>query len=153
VALFFAVNNDPSLDGAVYVSSSFETIDYDRAPNPFEIAQDYMLLPPHVSPRIAAQAARFTISKNPLKPLPLGEKSEKLIIKSKAKDAISTFLTIQYNIGPATLFPGLDGVCKQIAEETYKSEKLISPILRIASLINPMRTNKTGNLPLDGDTS
>ncbi len=139
VALFFAVNNDSSLDGVVYVSQSFETINYEKASNPLEITKDYMLVPPHISPRIPAQAACFTISKDSLKPLHIGDQGKKLIISSTVKDVILTSLMKKYNIGPATLFPGLDGVCKQIAEEVFTSEKIKSPYLKVAGLIIPMQ--------------
>ena len=145
VALYFACSGNDNVDGAIYSILNIPTLDLDKAPNPFDIDNDYMLLPAHISFRIAAQASIFSVSRNPQ--IPLEESVEKpltkYIISSKRKFAILSFLVLRFGIGPSSLFPGLDGLCEQIALETttfknvvYRAEGLIE----IADLLKKMKT-------------
>jgi hypothetical protein len=66
VALYFACEKDYKLDGVVYSLGNMARLKPDESSDPFNIEQDYIIKAPHLSPRIAAQSAYFTISKNPL---------------------------------------------------------------------------------------
>ena len=126
VALYFACISDTNTDGAVYSLSNIPILDLEKSPNLFDIQSNYMLLPPHISVRVAAQSSWFSVSQNPL--IPLEESTEesitKYIINSKKKSVILTFLVFRFNIGPSSLFPGLDGICEQIAIEIEKFKDL-----------------------------
>jgi len=137
VALYFACNNksNSSDDGAVYRASGIKLFDpskYDGSelPNPFKIDQNYRVMTPHISPRITAQAATFTISKNPIEPLEFdiigaeGRTNDKIIVKADAKKRILRQL-LDLNIGSSSLFPGLDGLCKELKEELSLFKKII----------------------------
>ena len=125
VALFFACNADLSTDGAVYNLVGPKWLDLDNAIDPFEIDQDYYYQPRHFLPRLAAQSSFFTISSNPLIPLDdryglvefQGKQLEriaKIIVAANAKEAILKQL-LDFGVGWANLFPGLDGLCREIS--------------------------------------
>ena len=116
-ALFFACAADQDTDGAVYVlGSTIKQLDVQKVSSPFDVADDFYISPPHISARIAAQAAFFTVSKNPCEPLVSGV-TRKLIIDAQAKHWLARDLT-RYGTNSATLFPDLAGLATQIAFET-----------------------------------
>jgi len=100
VALYFACvsDNHLSIDGAVYRrrgDKQFrpELFDESKLASPFGIDEDYFVLPKYISPRITAQAAAFTISKNPSEPLPEISSDEyatndKILVKASSKKKI-----------------------------------------------------------------
>ena len=100
VALYFACagENYSSVDGAVYRRRGDEQFFPERytdvsIPSPFDIDKDYFLFPPFISPRIAAQASAFTISKNPFEPLPVIPSNEwatndKIIVNANSKKSL-----------------------------------------------------------------
>jgi len=139
VALYFACTGDNHLsaDGAVYRLSGLDQLqpEYFSHPdysNPFSIDRDYYIFPPHITPRITAQSSAFTVSKNPIEPLeiPFIDKdrgpNDTIIIRADSKGKILKQL-IDLGIGPSTLFPGIDGLCKQIADEASVAKRLFAP--------------------------
>ena len=128
VALYFACagENYSSVDGAVYRRRGDEQFFPEQyadvsIPSPFDIDKDYFLFPPFISPRIAAQAAAFTISKDPVEPLPTIASDEwatndEIIVNAASKKRLLRQLS-ELNINVESLFPDLDGLCKQITEE------------------------------------
>lgn len=128
VALYFACSNDFSVDGAVYLASGLEKLEPEVVRDPFNIPKCFYLAPRHISPRIAAQSAYFTVSRDPLEPLKVSHNyfnpsepeietsNARIIIRSGAKLHILNQLR-RINIGSASLFPGLDGLAKQISME------------------------------------
>jgi hypothetical protein len=139
VALYFACfgENHLSADGAVYRLSGLEQLLPDKFSrpefsNPFEIKTDYYIYPPHISPRITAQLSVFTVSKDPTQPFEISPMdkdmgpNDKILVDASAKENILQQL-MDLGIGPATLFPDLDGLCKQIAVETSIEKKLSAP--------------------------
>ena len=138
VALYFACSNEKYVDcdGGVYRRSwnvnSIITIDLMRHKKPFEISNDFVINPPHISPRIAAQASIFTISKNPMRPLEIDPTTkemfpnDKIIINGSSKEKI-LFQLRDLGIGPASLFPGLEGECEQISVEVKTEKAMLSP--------------------------
>ncbi|MFN8461493.1 MAG: FRG domain-containing protein [Anaerolineales bacterium] len=128
-ALYFACTGDTNIDGAIYSISSIPTLlDTEKSPDPFNVEKDYMIIPPHISPRVAAQSSLFSASKNPLIPLEgtIEKPITKYIVNSKRKFAILSFLVLKFGIGPSSLFPGLDGLCEQIALETNTFKSITS---------------------------
>ena len=122
VSLYFACVGDAMIDGAIYSLSKVPMLDTEKNPNPFETKGNCMLMPPHLSPRVASQSSWFSASENPLIPLEeiIDEPITKYIISAKKKSEILTFLVFKFGIGPGSLFPGLDGICQQVALETNK---------------------------------
>ena len=128
VALYFACVGDNylSADGAVYRCRGYEQFRPERftdstIPGPFDIHKNYFVLPPHISPRITAQAGAFTISKNPMEPLEIIASDEyatndRVFVKEGSKKKLLKQLS-DLNIHAASLFPDLVGLCEQIKEE------------------------------------
>lgn len=128
-ALYFACTGETNVDGAIYSISNIPTLlELEESPSPFDIDSDYMIIPPHISPRVAAQSSWFSASKNPLVPLEgtIEKPIVKYIISSKRKFAIRSSLAIKFGAGPSSLFPGLDGLCEQIALETNTFKSITS---------------------------
>ena len=131
VALYFACEKDQYQNGAVYLLGEFLELDPTATPNPFEITTDYVLGPRHISSRITAQASFFTVSHDPTRPLEV--RHEFIDLKANERKSISLRIIItgpsvkyimledlrKIGIGPASLFPGLDGLCKEIAVEDF----------------------------------
>jgi hypothetical protein len=136
VALYFACNKDLEKDGAVYLSTGFFELNPDENPDPFNITKNYHLYPPHITQRITAQDACFTVSANPLEPLEAKEYGRtdlggpayisKITIKSQSNIAgISGKQEImdglrKYGVDNAKLFPGLDGLCQEITAQALR---------------------------------
>ena len=130
-ALYFAcLNRD--VDGAVYLTEKGEELN--DPSKVFNLEKDLFLTPRHISPRITAQSGHFTISKNPIQPLslkPLRFLSEnrkniqdnRVIIPHKAKRRLLMQLR-DINISAASLFPGLDGLAKDISVEYLKLREI-----------------------------
>ncbi|MBI5963138.1 MAG: hypothetical protein HY863_06670 [Chloroflexi bacterium] len=91
--------------------------------NPFNVDDDFIVRPPHISPRIAAQSACFTVSKKPIVPFESGGSYNKILIQVSKKKSILKELN-RYGINPANLFPGLDGISKKLAFELSSIKEL-----------------------------
>ena len=108
VALFFAVLGDTPNNGAVYtryLSRGKLPKDQD---NPFDFTERYKYYPPHISARIPAQSALFTIEPDPMIPM-VGNEIIKIVIPQTAKREIQRRL-YELGITYETLFPDLDGI-------------------------------------------
>jgi type I restriction enzyme M protein len=143
-ALYFACLGNADTNGAIFSISNVPTLDIEKSPNPFGIQDNYMVVSPHVSPRVAAQSSWFSASKNPLISLEetIDKPITKYIINSKRKFAILSFLVLKFNIGPSTLFPGLDGLCAQISLETNTFKSVASTAEELIKTMDFIR--KTG---------
>jgi len=127
VALYFACEKDFDDDGRVYRLGEMEILDTTKFPNPFNISKVYIIRPPHISPRIAAQSAYFTISQNPrisLDNIKLGGNYHNIIIPSNSKVDLLSELN-RYGINPASLFPSLDGISRKLNFELWSIKKQI----------------------------
>lgn len=129
VALYFACADNQDKNGAVYLLGRSSELDPIDNPNPFNIRNDYILSPRHISPRIVTQASYFTVSSDPTKPIevkhivtdlstgdPKTISLRIVITKPVVKHLILRDLR-KIGVGPSSLFPGLDGLCKEIATE------------------------------------
>ena len=136
VALFFACEKNQFENGAVYLLGDLSELNPVNTPSPFKITTDYIVSPRHISTRITAQASFFTVSHDPTHPLEV--KHDFIDLKTNEHKSISLRIIItgpsvkhlmledlrKIGIGPASLFPGLDGLCKEIAvEDTYYRER------------------------------
>jgi len=87
-------------------------------PTPFEIDENIIYDPPHVSPRIRAQDGVLLACHQPL--LPLEEKDVlELVISHKAHDDIRRRLD-QYGVFDKQLFPDLDGIAKWLKYRVFE---------------------------------
>lgn len=112
VATYFAVRELFDSDGALYVYTGTETAPVENRPSPFEIAGVMRYRPPHISQRVAAQGALFTIHSDPRGPF-TSAKLDILTIPAAAKGELKRSL-YKYGMSQKTLFPGLDGIAADL---------------------------------------
>lgn len=116
VALYFATFDHIEhldSDAAIYVLDTQDMAypDYDKSP--FDISTVVHYAPPHLTNRIAMQSSEFTVHPDPKKPFRAGNVF-KWIIEEEAK--IDLLVCVEtYGIGPATIYPGLEGVARHIS--------------------------------------
>lgn len=99
------------------------TKEKDTQPNfpvtsPFDIAENVIYDPPHVSPRIRAQDGVLLACQQPLEPLEEKDYLE-IIIKQEAHDDIRRRLD-QYGVFDKQLFPDLDGIAKWLKYRVFE---------------------------------
>jgi hypothetical protein len=85
---------------------------------PFDITQNVIYDPPHVSPRIRAQDGVLLACHRPLEPLEEKDYLE-IIIKHQAHDDIRRRLE-QYGVFDKQLFPDLDGIAKWLKYRAFE---------------------------------
>ena len=129
VALYFAVEDeDETTDGAVFFRvASEEDFDVLLEPDNFESIQwsdtwtTYR--PPYFHPRLMAQQSAFTIEPDPENQLfpyedEKAQKTTKYKVPRLSKKALKKELR-EYGINSRMIYPGLDGVCKFLAETKF----------------------------------
>ena len=87
-------------------------------PSPFDISENVIYDPPHVSPRIRAQDGVLLACHQPLKPLEESDYIE-IVIKHEAHDEIRRRLD-QYGVFDKQLFPDLDGIAKWLKYRVFE---------------------------------
>jgi len=110
VALFFAVQNETRSDRALYMLSEIGFAG--RRENPFEIDSILKVRPPHVSPRIVAQSALFTVHPEPTRPFK-SPRVQKILIPGERCRALKSELE-RLGVSRGSLFPDLDGLAAHI---------------------------------------
>jgi hypothetical protein len=92
----------------------------DRAPllSPFQISENVIYDPPHVSPRIRAQDGVLMACHQPMQPLEEKDYLE-IVIKHTAHDDIRRRLD-QYGVFDKQLFPDLDGIAKWLKYRVFE---------------------------------
>jgi FRG domain len=117
VALYFAVSIEFDTDGAVYCrhmprgNNEFD---------PFKIKTSRKYYPPHISPRIPAQHAVFTVEPDPTRPLTI-RRIVKVVIPAVAKSSIRDRLSL-LGFHDESMFPDLDGSCTHLAWRLRNSQ-------------------------------
>lgn len=116
VAAYFATSSNSSAsDSAIYVIGN--RLELRRAPvdqSPFDLDIPTIFNPRHITPRITAQSALFTVHPVPEEPF-ICEGLEKWIIGVEC--GIEIFVMLRtYGITQASLFPGLDGIAKSLID-------------------------------------
>jgi hypothetical protein len=112
VACYFAVEEECEDDSAIYAYHDPHHITIEEYSNPFEYSEVGKFIPRHITPRIAVQSALFTIHSNPYEPFD-SDKLQKIIIPNKIRLDLKRTLG-NYGIDRSSLFPGLDGLAKNI---------------------------------------
>jgi FRG domain len=120
-ALFFAVElpNDNS-ESAIWCSERPREVTEGKSP--FEVDDIYLYAPPHISPRITAQSAYFTVHPTDY----IGRRYRwpcdliKLIVSAKARVLMRATLRA-HGIHRASLFPEPAGIAEEIRRRYYSS--------------------------------
>ena len=86
--------------------------------SPFEISENVIYDPPHVSPRIRAQDGVLMACHQPMQPLEESDYLE-IVIKHEAHDDIRRRLD-QYGVFDKQLFPDLDGIAKWLKYRVFE---------------------------------
>lgn len=89
-----------------------------KIPSPFDIAEDVIYHPPHISPRMRAQDSVLLACHRPLQPLEEKDWLE-LLIHHEAHDDIRRRLD-QYGVFDRQLFPDLDGIAKWLRYRVFE---------------------------------
>jgi len=92
--------------------------DVSAIPSPFEISENVIYDPPHVSPRIRAQDGVLMACHQPMQPLEEKDYLE-IVIKHEAHDDIRRRLD-QYGVFDKQLFPDLDGIAKWLKYRVFE---------------------------------
>ena len=110
VAAYFAVREESKEDSVIYAyRSGTKMLNTDKIGKPLEYRKKIgRFIPSHVTRRIEAQAAIFTLHPDPEIPFKSKE-IEKLIIKNGYRKKLKKEIYI-YGIHQASLFPDLDGL-------------------------------------------
>jgi len=89
------------------------------APSPFEIAENVIYHPPHISPRLRAQDSVLLACQQPFEALEERDCLE-IVIRHDAHDDIRRRLD-QYGVYDRQLFPDLDGIAKWLRYRVFES--------------------------------
>ena len=116
-------NSDPVVDDAVEDTAVEKTGKGVREianhfPRPFDIDENTIYDPPHVSPRIRAQDGVLLACHQPMQPLEENDVLE-LVISHDAHDDIRRRLD-QYGVFDKQLFPDLDGIAKWLKYRVFE---------------------------------
>jgi hypothetical protein len=112
VAAWFSVEESSKEDSLIYCFRAPLFIELEKHPNPFAITEVCKFIPPHLTPRITAQAGLFTIHPRPKSPFESRDVRTIRISSGFRKDLKK--ILWNYGVHRAALFPGLDGMCAHL---------------------------------------
>jgi len=125
VALYFALEKPTKDDSAVYVSAGKESLDFVQVKNRYEnfkaVDDNLFIIPNNVSPRMAAQAAIFSVQRDPFKEFIVDDLS-RIRIPNSIRAEIRKSLN-KYGINRKSLFPDLDGLSAWINSMKFSIEE------------------------------
>lgn len=99
-------------------------VSYDEViPSPFNISEDVIYDPPHVSPRIRAQDGVLLARHQPLSPMDENDYIE-IVIRHSAHEEIRKRLE-KFGVFDKLLFPDLDGIAKWLKYRAFELNGLI----------------------------
>lgn len=128
VALYFAVEKPHSGSSAVFVyRAPDKTLGVYDETDPFTVTKNHKYRPRHFADRIKVQQSVFTLHSEPQVELDHPGRITKLVIPESFRSIFKTVLS-RYQVGRATLFPGLDGIAAEISESRpsdYLAQKAI----------------------------
>ncbi|WP_210443150.1 FRG domain-containing protein [Vibrio crassostreae] len=114
IAAYFACHNKYDGDSVFYVMDRYSLDLIDQTESPYDISQDYLYEPPHSSERFYAQHGLFVVQKEPKE-----EFKNSTLQKWRLKESVLIDLDVMlstYGINEASVFPGLDGISRNIHE-------------------------------------
>ena len=109
---------DPSLSRRSLAEQPSDAKTKPEIASPFEITENIIYDPPHVSPRIRAQDGVLLACHQPMQPLEETDYLE-IVIKHEAHDDIRRRLD-QYGVFDKQLFPDLDGIAKWLKYRVFE---------------------------------
>ena len=112
IALFFASDPIVTTDGQVIIAKYGRTYENVSDENLFERSNSFAYYPPHITERIVGQSGCFVYANKPNTALS-GKQIETIKVLKKEKHAIRNELK-ELGISHSSLFPGIDGVCKDL---------------------------------------
>ena len=95
-------------------------LEHPPAPSPFEIMENVIYHPPHISPRLRAQDSVLLAFQQPFGALEEQDCLE-IVISHDAHDDIRRRLD-QYGVFDRQLFPDLDGIAKWLRYRVFESK-------------------------------
>ena len=123
-AAFGVENMEGEESDSIEAIEDEETLDFDpsktpETPSPFEITENVIYHPPHISPRMRAQDSVLLACYRPFGPLEDRDWIE-IVIHHDAHDDIRRRLD-QYGVFDRQLFPDLDGIAKWLRYRVFES--------------------------------
>jgi len=114
-----------SVDQVISAPSAYTTITYtgtlqQSIPSPFEIKENVIYHPPHISPRLRAQDSVLLACHQPLQALEERDSLE-IVVRHDCHDEIRQRLD-QYGVFDRQLFPDLDGIAKWLRYRVFESK-------------------------------
>lgn len=115
IALFFASEEIlPREDGELIVATYNKTYEEYSNTKLFHASASFAYHPPHITERIVGQQGCFILSSSPNLEL-AGKQITRLKISKSHKSVLRREL-LQLGISHSSLFPGIDGICKDVNE-------------------------------------
>jgi len=112
------IDDDATMEDETEDETSVSVKDKPKEISPFEIDENMIYDPPHVSPRIRAQDGVLLACQQPLKSLEEKDYLE-MVIQPEAHDDIRRRLD-QYGVFDKQLFPDLDGIAKWLKYRVFE---------------------------------
>lgn len=112
--------DDVPVDETEDERSAEEVESVPSVPEPFQVSENVIYYPPHISPRVRAQDSVLLACFQPFQPLDDSEWLE-IVISHKAHDDIRRRLD-QYGVFDRQLFPDLDGIAKWLRYRVFESK-------------------------------
>lgn len=112
IALFFATDLSQEFDGQILWMSYKRPLDTFPDDQLFEQSQPFVYHPPHITERIIGQSGCFLYSPGPNHVFE-GKKIKSYTVKQDDKEVIRRELAV-LGVSNSTLFPGLDGICRDL---------------------------------------
>lgn len=124
VALYFAVEKFYDTECAVYAFKADNIKVHVPGDNddPLKHPDFIAYNPPHISPRITAQAGLFTLHPKPFQPFD-HDQITKIIIPAGIRKSLKRTLSV-YGVNPKSIFPDLDGLTQWLRTNYFSFEKL-----------------------------
>jgi len=117
VAAFFACHDGHGSDAVIYVLDERQFNVPLYAESPFNITETKVFVPSHITPRIAAQGALFTIHPKPDEEF-RSPHLQRWVIKESCLLEIWGMVE-KYGVHHASLLPGLDGVAQYLRDRWF----------------------------------
>ncbi|WP_275725127.1 FRG domain-containing protein [Vibrio furnissii] len=114
IAAYFACHKRYEGDSVLYVMDRYSLDSLDETESPYSIKENYFYEPPHSSERFYAQHGLFVVQKTPQE-----EFKNMSLQKWKLEESVLIDLDVMlstYGVNEATVFPGLDGISRDICE-------------------------------------
>lgn len=115
VAAYFAVRNNMKEDSALYILKIENLKHIDYSINPFNITDDRIFYPKHISSKISAQSGLFTVHHKP-EQIYDEPSIERIIIKANLGRELYVTLD-NFKINIFSMFPSLTGLADRLNED------------------------------------